>query len=201
MDNRTEVRDFLPSRRARLPPQQAGLALYSSNRRVAGLRREEVALLADVITDYYTRLERGNLRGVSESVLEALANALQLDESESAHLLDLARAANTSNRQRRTPPNHHLRPGVQRILDSIGAPAYVRNNRLDLLGVNRLRCVPLRLVASRSRIWSRILTPPPRSLDGPHLGSRARSHFMTDGTRIPRIRSVWSMSVDPGLQP
>jgi len=138
MDNRTEVRDFLTSRRARLTPQQAGLPLYGSSRRVAGLRREEVALLADVSTDYYTRLERGNLRGVSESVLEALANALQLDESERAHLLDLARAANASNRQRRTPPNHHLRPGVQRILDSIGAPAYVRNNRLDLLGVNRL---------------------------------------------------------------
>jgi len=93
---------------------------------------------ADVSTDYYTRLERGNLRGVSESVLEALASALQLDESERAHLLDLARAANPSNRQRRTPPNQHLRPGVQRILDSIGAPAYVRNNRLDLLGVNGL---------------------------------------------------------------
>jgi len=138
MDNRTEVRDFLTSRRARLTPQQAGLPLYGSNRRVAGLRREEVALLADVSTDYYTRLERGNLRGVSESVLEALASALQLDESERAHLLDLARAANASNRQRRTPPNQHLRPGVQRILDSIGAPAYVRNNRLDLLGVNRL---------------------------------------------------------------
>jgi transcriptional regulator with XRE-family HTH domain len=138
MDNRTEVRDFLTSRRARITPEQAGLPLYGTNRRVAGLRREEVALLAGVSTDYYTRLERGNLTGVSEPVLEALAGALQLDESERTHLLDLARAANTSSRQRRTAPKQHLRPGVQRILDSIGAPAYVRNNRLDLLGVNRL---------------------------------------------------------------
>jgi transcriptional regulator with XRE-family HTH domain len=138
MDNRTEVRDFLTSRRARITPEQAGLPLYGTNRRVIGLRREEVALLADVSTDYYTRLERGNLTGVSESVLEALASALQLDESERSHLLDLARAANASGRQRRAAPKQHLRPGVQRILDSIGTPAYVRNNRLDLLGVNRL---------------------------------------------------------------
>ena len=138
MDNRTEVRDFLTSRRARITPEQAGLPLYGTNRRVPGLRREEVALLADVSTDYYTRLERGNLTGVSESVLEALTSALQLDESERSHLLDLASAANASGRQRRTAPKQHLRPGVQRILDSIGAPAYVRNNRLDLLGVNRL---------------------------------------------------------------
>src|SRR6476659_6914487 len=138
MDNRTEVRDFLSSRRARITPEQAGLPLYGTNRRVAGLRREEVALLAGVSTDYYTRLERGNLTGASESVLEALAAALQLDESERTHLFDLARAANASGRQRRSASKQHLRPGVQRILDSIDAPAYVRNSRLDLLGVNRL---------------------------------------------------------------
>lgn len=95
MDNRTEVRDFLISRRARITPEQAGLPLYGTNRRVAGLRREEVALLAGVSTDYYTKLERGNLTGVSESVLEAMAGALQLDEAERTHLFDLARAAHT----------------------------------------------------------------------------------------------------------
>jgi transcriptional regulator with XRE-family HTH domain len=105
---------------------------------VKGLRREEVALLAGVSTDYYTRLERGNLSGVSESVLEALAAALKLDESERTHLHDLARAASAGTRQRRTAPKQHLREGVQRILDTIGAPAYVRNNRLDLLGANPL---------------------------------------------------------------
>jgi len=141
MDNRTEVRDFLASRRARITPERAGLPLHGTNRRVPGLRREEVALRAGVSTDYYTKLERGNLSGVSESVLEALARALQLDESERTHLLDLARAANAggaSSRQRRTAPKQHLRDGVQRILDSIGAPAYVRDNRLDILGANRL---------------------------------------------------------------
>ena len=137
MDNRAEVRDFLTSRRARLTPDQAGLTLYGSNRRVKGLRREEVAMLADVSTDYYTRLERGNLSGVSESVLEAVAAALKLDESERVHLFDLARAANSGSRRRRPTTKQQLRPGVQRILDSLSAPAYVRNNRLDLLGVNQ----------------------------------------------------------------
>ena len=138
VDNRAEVRDFLTSRRARITPAQAGLPLYGTNRRVAGLRREEVAMLAGVSTDYYTRLERGNLTGASDSVLEALATALKLDESERTHLFDLARAANTGPRQRRTTPRQQVREGVQRILDTIGAPAYVRNNRLDLLTVNRL---------------------------------------------------------------
>jgi len=95
VDNRNDVRDFLTSRRARITPEQAGLPAYGGNRRVPGLRREEVALLAGVSVDYYTRLERGSLTGVSESVLDALARALQLDEAERAHLFDLARTANT----------------------------------------------------------------------------------------------------------
>jgi transcriptional regulator with XRE-family HTH domain len=168
MDNRTEVRDFLTSRRARITPEQAGLPLYGTNRRVTGLRREEVALLAGVSTDYYTRLERGNLSGVSESVLDALAGALQLDESERTHLLDLARASNTSGRQRRTAPRQHVRPGVQRILDSISAPAYVRNNRLDVLGVNRLgRALFSDLYAhdARSPNLARYMFLEPRSQD------------------------------------
>lgn len=138
VNNSEEVRDFLTSRRARITPERAGLPLYGTNRRVPGLRREEVALLADVSTDYYTRLERGNLSGVSESVLEAVAAALQLDEAERSHLLDLARAANSTGRQRTTAPKQHVRVGVQRILDSLGVPAYVRNQRFDLLAVNEL---------------------------------------------------------------
>ena len=94
-----EIREFLVSRRARVTPQQAGLPAYGTNRRVAGLRREEVAMLAGVSVDYYTRLERGNLAGASESVLDALVRALQLDEAERAHLFDLARAANTTARR------------------------------------------------------------------------------------------------------
>jgi transcriptional regulator with XRE-family HTH domain len=94
----------LASRRSRITLEQAGLPAFGSNRRVPGLRREEVALLAGVSIDYYTRLERGNLNGVSESVLDALAGALQLDEAERAHLFDLARAASFSpaGRQRST---------------------------------------------------------------------------------------------------
>jgi transcriptional regulator with XRE-family HTH domain len=139
VDNRNEVRDFLASRRARITPEQAGLPAYGGKRRVPGLRREEVALLAGVSIDYYIRLERGNLDGVSESVLEALARALQLDEAERAHLLDLARAASTTQWTRRRPAKQQVRPSVQRILDAItGAAAYVRNERLDILGANQL---------------------------------------------------------------
>jgi transcriptional regulator with XRE-family HTH domain len=139
VDNRNEVREFLASRRARVTPEQAGLPAYGGNRRVPGLRREEVALLAGVSIDYYTRLERGNLSGVSESVLDGLAGALQLDEAERAHLFDLAHAASTTATMHRRPPPQRVRPAVQRILDAMtGAPAYVRNGRRDILAANRL---------------------------------------------------------------
>jgi transcriptional regulator with XRE-family HTH domain len=138
VDNRNEIRQFLSSRRARITPEQAGLPTYGGNRRVPGLRREEVALLAGVSVDYYTRLERGNLGGVSEAVLDALARALQLDEAERGHLFDLARAATTTARPRRRPAQQRVRPGVQRILDAMDAPADVRNGRRDILAANRL---------------------------------------------------------------
>jgi transcriptional regulator with XRE-family HTH domain len=139
VDNRNEIRQFLTSRRARITPERASLPVYGANRRVPGLRREEVALLAGVSVDYYTRLERGNLGGVSEAVLEALAQALQLDEAERGHLFDLARAANTTARSpRRRPAQQRVRPGVQRILDAMDAPADVRNGRRDILAANRL---------------------------------------------------------------
>jgi transcriptional regulator with XRE-family HTH domain len=139
VDNKNEIREFLASRRARLGPEQAGLPLYGANRRVPGLRREEVAMLAGVSVDYYTRLERGNLRGTSEAVLDGLAGALQLDEAERTHLFDLARAANATQRTRRRPAPQRVRPGVQRTLDAMtGAPAWVRNGRMDFLAGNRL---------------------------------------------------------------
>ena len=93
MDTTKDVREFLRSRRSHITPAQAGLPAYGGTRRVAGLKREEVAMLAGVSTEYYARLERGNLRGVSESVLDSLSRALQLDEAERAHLFDLAKAA------------------------------------------------------------------------------------------------------------
>ncbi|MFK0110683.1 helix-turn-helix transcriptional regulator [Streptomyces sp. NPDC091217] len=139
MDNRSEVREFLISRRAKITPQQAGLPAWGGNRRVAGLRREEVAMLSGVSVEYYARLERGNLSGVSESVLESLSRALQLDEAEHAHLFDLAHAANASPRARRRPTQQQIRPGIQRLLDSMtDSAAYVRNGRLDIVASNRL---------------------------------------------------------------
>lgn len=141
MDNHVEVREFLVSRRAQLTPQRAGVPA-GSNRRVPGLRRSEVAMLADVSIEYYSRVERGNLAGVSDSVLEAIARALQLDEAERAHLFDLARAASgasVARRRTRGSKARTLRPGLQAALDAITAgPAFVRNGRLDLLGTNLL---------------------------------------------------------------
>ncbi len=139
MDTKNEIREFLTSRRARITAEQAGLASYGS-RRVPGLRREEVAVLAGVSVPYYTRLERGNMSGVSDSVLDALANALRLDEAERAHLRDLARAAQPEVAPRR--PRHSrkpVRPPIQRVLDSMthGA-AHVTNERLDILASNTL---------------------------------------------------------------
>ncbi len=139
MDSKNEISEFLTSRRARITPQQVGLASYGA-RRVPGLRREEVAVLAGVSVPYYTRLERGDIRGVSDSVLEALAAALQLDEAERAHLFDLVRASHpTPARPRQRKATHRVRPDVQWTLDAItGAAAFVGNNRLDLLAANQL---------------------------------------------------------------
>src|SRR6476619_3369952 len=138
MDHRSEVREFLTTRRAKVTPQQAGLPTYCGHRRVPGLRREEVALLAGVSVEYYTRLERGNAQGVSDSVLESLVRALRLDDAERAHLSDLARTASATARRRR-PAQPRLRPGMQQLLDAMtDVPAFVQNGRLDVLGVNAL---------------------------------------------------------------
>jgi transcriptional regulator with XRE-family HTH domain len=138
VDNRAEIREFLASRRAKVTPEQVGLPAGGGKRRVPGLRREEVAVLAGVSTDWYVRLEKGHINGVSTDVLDAVARALQLDEAERAHLFDLAKAA----RPIRSPRRRHqsrVRPSVQRILDSmVTTPAFVRNGRLDLLAINAL---------------------------------------------------------------
>ncbi|MGC5257213.1 helix-turn-helix domain-containing protein [Gordonia sp. DT218] len=139
-DLRTQIREFLSSRRARITPDQAGLPAYGSNRRVKGLRREEVALLAGVSVDYYVRMERGSLAGASDSVLAALAGALQLDEAERDHLYALARQsqAGTGSRRARTPAST-VRPAIQQVLDAItDAPAWVRNGRHDIVAMNQL---------------------------------------------------------------
>jgi transcriptional regulator with XRE-family HTH domain len=171
VDNRDEVKAFLSSRRAKITPQRAGLVAYSRNRRVPGLRRSEVADLAGVSVEYYSQLERGNLAGVSDSVLDALARALQLDEAERAHLIDLAHTAGPAARARRTPPAQQVRPGVARILEGMtGVPAFVHNGRLDVLAANRLA----------EALFAPVFADPARP------ANHARFNFLD-----PRARDFW----------
>jgi transcriptional regulator with XRE-family HTH domain len=138
MDIKSEIRDFLTSRRGRITPEEAGLKSFGQ-RRVPGLRREEVATLAGLSFEYYNRLERGNLGGASDTVLDALADALRLDEAERAHLFDLARASQPAARGRRAATPPRVRPPVQWLLDSMTtAAAFAENGRLDALGANQL---------------------------------------------------------------
>jgi transcriptional regulator with XRE-family HTH domain len=140
MDNQAEVREFLTTRRAKLTPEQAGLPRYGGRRRVPGLRREEAAQLSGLSTDWYTKIEKGGIASASDSVLEAIARALQLDEAEYAHLLDLARVARDGARPvRRRTPAKQVRASVQHLLDAMtGAAAVVANGRLDVLASNAL---------------------------------------------------------------
>lgn len=139
MTSKDDIRDFLVSRRANVTPAQVGIDDFGGERRVAGLRRAEVAELAGVSLDYYTRLERGNLRGASDSVLNAIAQALLLNDVERAHLFDLARGATPGSavpdesRGRSTP---NVRTSVQRVLDNLAVPAVVCNCRQDLIAAN-----------------------------------------------------------------
>jgi transcriptional regulator with XRE-family HTH domain len=168
-DVRAEICQFLTTRRAKLTPEQAGLPAYGRNRRVPGLRREEVALLAGISIEYYTRLERGNARGVSDEVLEALARALQLDEVERAHLIDLVRTANAAPPARRRATPQRVRPSVQRLLDSMtGTAAFLRNGRLDILSANQLGYAlyaPAFLDPARPVNLARFVFLDPRSMD------------------------------------
>ena len=137
MPTNDALRDFLMTRRARITPGQAGLPNYGGHRRVAGLRREEVALLAGISVEYYTRLERGTVGSVSEAVVAGLVRALQLDDDEAAHLARLLQSAGPGRPQRRrTTPQ--VRPAVQLMLDTFTGPAIVRNDRFDLLAFNPL---------------------------------------------------------------
>ncbi len=179
MDNRSEVREFLTSRRARLTPEQAGIP-RGSNRRVPGLRRGEVALLADVSVEYYAKLERGNLAGASAGILDAIARALQLDAAERSHLFDLARAAtgHVLGQPRRKPKSWTTRPGLQLVLDAItGGPAFVRNGRMDILAANPL-----------GRIFY------DQVLDGPGRGNIARFAFLDE--RAHAFYPDWPAAAD-----
>lgn len=142
MDDRHELAEFLTSRRAKLTPEQAGLPDFGGRRRVPGLRRDEVALLAGVSVQYYTRFERGTATGASEGVLDGVSRALQLSEAEHRHLYDLVRGANAGvgPLRRRAPTRQQQVPEpVQQTLDAMAdLPAFVQNGRLDVLATNRL---------------------------------------------------------------
>ncbi|MFT3877109.1 MAG: helix-turn-helix transcriptional regulator [Propioniciclava sp.] len=168
MDNRDEVREFLMSRRAKLTPDQAGIAA-SGTRRVAGLRRSEVAMLADVSIEYYSKIERGHLAGVSDGVLEAVARALRLDDAEREHLFDLARVAHGGVEpvRRRKPKQWVARESLLRALEAITAgPAFVRNGRMDVLATNALG----------RAFYDQVF-------DGPGEGNLARFQFLDERSR------------------
>jgi transcriptional regulator with XRE-family HTH domain len=177
VDAKSEIREFLTSRRARITPQQAGVATYGS-RRVPGLRREEVAVLAGVSVPYYTRLERGNMSGVSDSVLGALSRALRLDDAERAHLRELAHAAQPTVAPRRPrQPRQRVRPAIQRVLDAMtDGAAHVTNERLDILASNQLN----------TALYSELFdgrVPPVNAARFVYLDPRAREFYL-DWDRI-----------------
>jgi transcriptional regulator with XRE-family HTH domain len=139
MDSDKELGAFLKTRRAKITPEQAGMGAYGGTRRVPGLRREELAVLANISVEYLTRLERGNASGVSDAILNALGDALQLDEAETEHLFALAKNVRGSARPPQRRPPAQVRPIVQRLLDAMDdVPAFVRNGRLDVLAINPL---------------------------------------------------------------
>jgi len=138
MNSKDEIREFLISRRANVTPEQVGMPSLGDDRRVPGLRREEVAELAGLSVDYYARLERGNIHGASDSVLTAIARALHLDDVEREHLFDLARPTPVIPPARTVTTVSAIRPSVQRMLDSFNSPAVVYNARQDLVAANQL---------------------------------------------------------------
>ncbi|MGO1910491.1 MAG: helix-turn-helix domain-containing protein [Corynebacterium sp.] len=141
MDQRNEVGDFLRSRRDKVTPEQVGI-IGGGRRRVPGLRREEVAMLGGISVDYYAKMERGDLRGVSPEILDSVARALRLDDAENDHLHDLARAADPYPARRQGKRGRQVRtvtPGLQRFVDAVtGAPVWVRDRRMDLVTANAL---------------------------------------------------------------
>ena len=168
--NRADIRDFLARRRAQLTPEQVGLPA-GGRRRVPGLRREEVAVLAGVSTEWYTRLEKGHISGVSEDVLDAVARTLQLDDDERTYLFDLARAAQPKpvSRRRRTPVE--IPPRVQWLLDSMTlSAAFVTNGRLDIVAANALARALLAPVFAHGR-----------TAGAPGRPNFARYYFLDDG--------------------
>ncbi|MBZ4015334.1 helix-turn-helix domain-containing protein [Streptomyces purpurogeneiscleroticus] len=168
MDQRTELSEFLRTRRARLQPEDVGLPRHSGRRRVPGLRREELAQLAGVSVAYYVRLEQGHGQNVSTAVLDAISGALRLNAAERAHLSHLVKPK--AKRSRGAGRPQRVRPALQQLLDSMeGIPAYVAGRRLDVIGWNRMACALLGDYAAlpleqRNVAWQVFLDPAAREL-------------------------------------
>lgn len=193
-DLHTEIREFLSSRRARITPEESGLPAYGGNRRVKGLRREEVAMLAGVSVDYYIRMERGSLSGASDSVLDALAGALKLDEAERDHLFTLARQSETGARRRKRAPQSTVRPAIQQVLDAITeAPAWIRNGRHDIIAMNDLA----------RALYSPVLADPRRPANTTrfvYLHPEEAEAFFVDYDQIARDAAAM-LRLEAGLNP
>ncbi|ORA39323.1 helix-turn-helix transcriptional regulator [Mycobacterium aquaticum] len=202
-DRAAQIGEFLASRRARITPDQLGLPVYdAAKRRVPGLRRQEVATLAGLSVDYYTQIERGKVRGVSETVLDAIARALQLDEAERSHLFDLHRAVSTGPQRSRPRRSKTVRPMVQRVCDAMTVPAFVRNARHDLVCGNQLAYAfysplypdPLHPDPSRPVNFVRFcfLDPAAREFypDWDQMADSAVNLLRTDAGRDPYDRSI-----------
>jgi transcriptional regulator with XRE-family HTH domain len=140
MDQNSELREFLRTRRARLSVDDVDVDSTRRVRRVPGLRREEVAQLAGVSVDYYTRLEQGRHLNVSDEVLDAVARALRLDDTERSYLFQIARVNPRRGRRRTPAPVQRVRPSIRRILETLDdvIPAFVFGRRMDVLAANRL---------------------------------------------------------------
>lgn len=167
MDHRAEVSDFLRTRRDRITPARAGI-LAGGRRRVPGLRREEVAMSAGISVEYYARIERGDLRGVSVEVLEAIARTLHLDEAESDHLHDLAEAAGPPTRRRPRPAQQAFPESLQRFVDAVSVPVWVRDRRMDVVAAN----------PDARALYEPVLTDPAAR------GNTARFVFLSPAARI-----------------
>ena len=177
---RAALRAFLVTRRARVSPEEAGLAVVASRRRVAGLRREEVAMLAGISVEYYVRLERGQATGPSASVVDGVARALRLGEDERAHLDRLLAELTPEGRtRRRRPVNEAVSDGVQVLLDALTTlPAVVQNARLDVVAANAL---------------GRVLYAPVFGLEGPPNSAR---FLFLDEVQARRLFPHWDRIAD-----
>jgi transcriptional regulator with XRE-family HTH domain len=185
LDRRTELKEFLRSRRARLRPEDVGLPSHG-RRRVPGLRREELAQLAGMSYAYYARLEQGYGETMSAEVLDSVARALRLTEEERDHLIRLAQPDRQSTTQS-APPPQRLRPAVQHLLDTLGVPAYVVNRRMNILGWNRL-------AAAVFGDWAR-LPPEERNMARlTFLSPEARDRYADPDSRALVVASVLRMN-------